>query len=217
MKRIAMALCLFVACVTSCGAPEAINEVDVKQASGVVIALGMVGFTGDIDLTIRAVAAAFAKHSFGMESAGTQFAARGHINPAAVSPASMKAYLEAFKLLGIEDAKLPELADVPEDPKAPLNIETATEAKAEADGANTPAKDAVDIPSTKDPPAGEETGKTVDVLLKDALEEADGNLALALGVPTRPVRYVTQVNGDDNVEILGFDANGHEVSREVIP
>lgn len=141
MKRIATALCLFVVCVAGCGTQKAINDVDLNQASGVVLALGMAGFTGDIDLTVRGVAAAFAKHSFGIESPGTQFAARGHVNPAAVTPELMTAYLEAFRLLGVEDPEPPELADVPEDPKAPGNTEKATETGAEEDGAHAKAID----------------------------------------------------------------------------
>lgn len=109
MKRLIPGLVgvLFLACVAGCGTPKAINDVDLKQATGLAIGLAMAGFQGDIDVTVRGVAAAYAKQSFGIESAGTQFVARGSMDPGAVSPASMKAYLEAFKLLGVEMPKSP--------------------------------------------------------------------------------------------------------------
>lgn len=101
MKRLATILCLFTMCVAGCGAKETINEVDVKQATGLVLALALAGFDGDFNLEIRAVVEAYGKTSFGTESAGTSFGARGHINPAAVSPAKIQAILNAIEALGV--------------------------------------------------------------------------------------------------------------------
>ncbi len=95
-----IAFCVVLSSVAGCGGGgQSVQDVDPDRAAGFVIALGMAGFDGDVSIEGHGEVEFGLKQAAYARSPGTHLMARGHLNPAAVTPATVRAYLDALKKL----------------------------------------------------------------------------------------------------------------------
>lgn len=106
---IATMLILAVAACSGCkGTTSAVNEVDPDKATGLVLALKLAGFDGDVNLNLNGEADFYLKNSVGARSPGTEFSARGHANPGNISPEESAKILDLMmSLRGVPPASTP--------------------------------------------------------------------------------------------------------------
>ncbi|MFQ5423231.1 MAG: hypothetical protein ACE5F9_04550 [Phycisphaerae bacterium] len=95
-----IAVCAVLWSVAGCASGgRSVRDVDPDRAAGFVIALGMAGFDGDVSIEGHGEVEFGLKQAAYARSPGTHLTARGHLNPAAVTPATVRAYLDALKRL----------------------------------------------------------------------------------------------------------------------
>ena len=93
---------LALASLTGCkGTTAAVNEVDPDKATGLVLALKLAGFDGDVSIDLNADADFYLKNSVGARSPGTSFSARGHANPGNISPEESAKILDLLMSLRV--------------------------------------------------------------------------------------------------------------------